>query len=121
MFLNISKAFDQIWHDDLLYKLKLLGISGRYYNLNLPFLNNRYQKAVSNGQSSKWSLIEAGVPQGSIYGPLFFLFYIINDLSQGLHFNYLLRTFHFSLLSLALSLSNLNEELLKITQCENVN
>ena len=87
----------------------------------MPFLNNRYQRVVSNGQSSKWSLIEAGVPQGSIYGPLLFLFYIINDLPQGLHCNYLLRTFHFSLLSLALSLPNLNEELLKIIQCENVN
>ena len=32
-FLHISKTFNRIWQDDLLYKLKLLEISGRYYNL----------------------------------------------------------------------------------------
>ena len=47
------------------------------------FLNNRQQGVVFNGQSSKWSLVEEGVPQGSILGPLFFLAYT-NDLPQGL-------------------------------------
>ena len=66
VFLDISKAFDRVWHDGLLYKLKLLGICGRYYNLIQSFLDNRHQRVVLNGQSSNWSLVEAGVPQGSI-------------------------------------------------------
>ena len=47
--LDISKAFDRVWNDDLLYKLKLLGICGRYYNLIQSFLNNRHQRIVLNG------------------------------------------------------------------------
>ena len=43
VFLDISKAFDRVWHDGLLYKLKLLGICGRYYNLIQSFLDNRHQ------------------------------------------------------------------------------
>ena len=53
VFLEIPKAFDQVWHDGLLYTLKLLGICGRYYKLIQLFLNNRHQRVVVNGQSSK--------------------------------------------------------------------
>ena len=84
-YLDIPKAFDRVWHDGLLYKLKVLGIYCRYYNLIQSFLDNKHQ-VVLNGQSSKWSLVEAGLPQGTILGPLLFLVYI-NDLPQGLRCN----------------------------------
>ena len=47
------------------------------------FLSGRYQRVVLNGKSSEWKQIKAGVPQGSILGPLFFLIYI-NDLPKNL-------------------------------------
>ena len=117
VFLDISKAFDRVWHDGLLYKLKLLGICGIYYNLIQSFFDSRHQRVVLNGQSSKSSLVEAGVPQGSILSPLLFLVYI-NDLPQRLLRNAKLFADDTSLFlkttSPAISLSNLNENLVKI-------
>ena len=113
VFLEIPKAFDQVWHDGLLYTLKLLGICGRYYKLIQSFLNNR---VVLNGQSSKWSLAESGVPQGSILGPPPFLVYI-NDLPQGLRCNAKLfpngSSFFLTTTKPAISSSNYNKTYVK--------
>ena len=73
-FLDISKAFDKVWHDGLIFKLKSNGVSGKLLNLIKSFLSERYQRAVLIGKSSSWKLVLAGVPQGSELGPLFFLF-----------------------------------------------
>ena len=86
VYLDISNAFDRVWHDGLIYKLKRCGVSGQLLLLVQSFLKDRKQRTVLNGQSSTWGDISAGVPQGSILGPLFFLVYI-NDLAVGLKCN----------------------------------
>ena len=83
-FSDISKAFDKVWHEGLLYKLESLGISRKLPNLFRSFLNDRHQRVVLNCQLSGWAPILAGFPHGPILGPLLFLIYI-NDLPDNLN------------------------------------
>ena len=83
IFLDISKAFDRVWHEGLLYKIKSIGVSGTPLKLIESFLSGRYQRVPLNGQAPSWSPVLAGAPQGSILGPFFFLIYI-NDLIHNL-------------------------------------
>ena len=87
IFLDISKAFDKVWHDGLLFKLRQNGISGDIINILQDILRNRKQRLVLNGQCSSWADVNVGVPQGSILGPFLFLIYI-SDLAYGLKSEY---------------------------------
>ena len=78
--LDISKAFDRIWHVGLPYKLKSFGslVSSQAFGLISSFLSNRWLQVVLDGSSSQEYPINAGVPQGFIVPTLFLLY--INDL-----------------------------------------
>ena len=52
VFLDISKAFNIMWHKGLLYKLKWMGINGNVLKLVESLLSNRYQRVILNGQAS---------------------------------------------------------------------
>ena len=77
--LDISKAFDRVWHAGLLHKLKSYGISGQTFGLISSFLSNRQLRVVLDGNSSQEYPVNVGVLQGSILSPTLFLLYI-NDL-----------------------------------------
>ena len=59
--LDISKAFNEVWHERLLFKLERIGLSGNLLNLLKSLLNNRFQRVVLNGLFSNWSSVLAGV------------------------------------------------------------
>ena len=62
MFLDISKAFDKVWHEGLICKLKQNEISGKLLNIMKNFLDPRKKRVVLNGQYSFWASITAAVP-----------------------------------------------------------
>ena len=117
VFLDMSKAFDKVWHEGLIHKLQTFGITGKLLSLLKDFLSNRSQRVALNGQFSEWKNVNAGVPQGSILGPLFFLIYI-NDLSDNLKSTVKLFADDVSLFSIVhdpnLSAAELNSDLRKI-------
>ena len=79
MALDISKAFERVWHAGLLHKLKSYGILGQIFGLISSFFSNRRLEVVLDGKSSQEYPVNAGVPQGSILGLIPFLLYM-NDL-----------------------------------------
>ena len=76
--LDISKAFDMVWHAGLLHKLKSYGISRQIFGLISSFLSNRRLRVVLDGKSSQEYPVDTGVHQVSILGPTLFLL-CIND------------------------------------------
>ena len=84
IFCDISKAFDRVWHKGLLAKLKSVGITDSLLNCFQNYLRDRKQRVVLPGGLSEWENISAGVPQGSILGPLLFLVYV-NDIVQEIN------------------------------------
>ena len=80
MALDISNAFDRVWHAGLLYKLKSYGISGQIFGLISSFLTKQWLPVVLDEKSSQEYPVNAGVPQGAILGPPALFLLYINDL-----------------------------------------
>ena len=83
VFCDISKAFDRVWHTGLLFKLKQHGINDNILYWIKDYLNMRSQRVVISSSCSEIRTIKAGVPQGSVLGPLLFLIYV-NDIADNL-------------------------------------
>lgn len=67
-YLDITQAFDKVWHPGLLYKLKKL-LPHTYYELIKSYLEQRHFLVKFNEEQTPLYTIEAGVPQGSVLGP----------------------------------------------------
>mgnify|MGYP003551675180 CR=1 FL=1 len=83
VFCDVSKAFDRVWIKGLLFKLKLNGINWNLLKWIESYVTKRKQKVVIGSSVSTTKTTTAGVPQGSVLGPLFFFPY-----SMTLQINY---------------------------------
>ncbi len=81
--LDLTKAFDTVSHDILLYKMKAYGFKSQTVNWYRSYLSGRTQVTCVNGQTSNELRVKTGVPQGSILGPFLFCVYV-NDLCAHL-------------------------------------
>ena len=117
-FLDISAAFDAVWHNALIEKLRSVNVKGKSLNLLQSYLSERTAKTVVDGQESTELPVEAGVPQGSRLGPLLFILYI-NDIISDLESEPMIFADDTTLIqsgpSVEYTASILNRDLAKIT------
>ena len=122
VFLDISKAFDKIWHEGLLFKLKQIGIDMSLLKWFQSYLSDRTQYVVLNGSASSHEPVMAGVPQGSILGPLLFLIYN-NDITENIESDMTLFAADASVLKKSkdrnIRKSTLNNDMIKISTWSN--
>lgn len=75
IFLDISKAFDRVWHEGLIIKMIRIGLSNQLVKIILEYLSNRSFIVAINDHNSQPNAIEAGVPQGSPIAPTLYNIY----------------------------------------------
>ena len=89
VFLDISQAFDKVWHLGLLYKLRC-HLPSSYCDLLESYLTDRFFRVKQDDVYSNLQIIQSGVPQGSILGPILYLLYTYDLPTDG---NYFTATF----------------------------
>jgi hypothetical protein len=80
-FCDVSKEFDRVWVRGLIYKVEKNGMRGDILEWFKTYLTERKQKVVLNNTESEIGCLYAGVPQGSVLGPILVLI-DINDIAD---------------------------------------
>jgi hypothetical protein len=80
-FVDLSKAFDNVWRHGLLYKMAEIGIQGKVFEIiRSMYENTEYSIKTNSGASRNFSL-DIGVKQGCVLSPLLFNIYV-NDMKD---------------------------------------
>lgn len=74
VFLDIQQAFDKVWHKGLLSKIKQ-HLPHPFFSILNSYLTDRLFYVKESGNTSALHRIEAGVPQGSVLGPILYILY----------------------------------------------
>ena len=124
--MDLSKAFDTLNHDMLIYKLKAYGLSETSLKLMQSYLTNRKQYVEINITQSTKNYISVGVPQGSILGPLLFIIYINDIIHSSTVFKFIIfaddTTLYYNTLDTQEDMDDiLNDELVQINNWLKVN
>ncbi|CAH2207549.1 jg9570, partial [Pararge aegeria aegeria] len=82
--LDVSKAFDRVWHESLLHKLPAYGLPISFCNWIADFLSGRFFRVVVDGSSSDLMAINAGVPHRGVLSATLFLLHINDLLKPGI-------------------------------------
>lgn len=126
VFIDLRRAFELVNRNILLQKLERYGLKGVVIKWFKSYLNNRTQRVKFNGMLSDPIDVKVGVPQGSVLGPLLFLFYI-NDIINELNEKCEIRLFADDMLiyttgySTAEISNNLNEQLVRVENWLKIN
>lgn len=119
---DFSRAFDCVHHDLLLAKLRYIGFSGNVISWCHSYLQDRYQRVMSNeGSWSEWVEVKNGVPQGSVLGPLLFLLYtfdvftVFHQSKYHMFADDLQAYIHFPATELTSTLRKMNDEIGRLT------
>ena len=122
LFLDVSSAFDKVWHQGLLAKLGQIGEQGTFYDTIKSYISDIRQIVVVDGEKSDITDIKAGIPQGSRLGPLLFIIYM-NDIINDIESDILIFADDTSLFASgpdpAVTAAQLNRDLVKISEWAN--